>query len=118
MFVINRFNKIYKTTKIFNAFSKGCVSRTFLLCSCQAQNKVEIQNDKANQEINNQPTLQPDSKNDFIKIYRYDYALYAAYFLFPFNFSIGLQVMYVSKIFSSLLIRDFITITQTIVCSC
>lgn len=78
MFVISRFNKIYKPTKIVNAFSKGCVSRTFLVCSCQPQNKVEFQNDKANL-----PMLQPDSKNDFIKIYRYDYALYSAYFLFP-----------------------------------
>lgn len=76
MFFISRFNKIYKTTKIVNAFSKGCVSRTFLLCSSQAQNKVEFQNDEANQEINKPPTLQPDSKNDFIRIYRYDYILF------------------------------------------
>lgn len=69
MFFTSGFNKLYKT---INVFSKGYNSRSFLLCSCQVQKKVEFNNGKTSQEIN-KSTLQPDSKDDFIKIYRYDY---------------------------------------------
>lgn len=72
MFLIRSINKLRKTTKIINAYSKGYV-RSFCLCSCQAQNKVEFQNDKTNQEINKPPNLESDNKDDFIKIYRYGY---------------------------------------------
>lgn len=69
MYVIGSLNKICKTTKIINAFSKGYVSRNIFLRTFQAQNKVEFQNDKSSQEIK-KPTVQSDSNDNFIKIYR------------------------------------------------
>lgn len=74
MYLINHFNKLCRTTKVVSALSsKVYISRSFLLCSCQAQNKVEFKNDKVNQVVNKAPTdgtLPSESKDDFIKIYR------------------------------------------------